>query len=78
MVVVPVVHQVLQGQAVPIAAGLSLRMRELFLLQWPFGGERYLLGVARVVAQPVGGAMTLSLAALLCAYVLTTLRTRAR
>ncbi|MEU5538025.1 ATP-binding cassette domain-containing protein [Streptomyces sp. NPDC020362] len=78
VVVVPVVHQVLQGQAVPIAAGLSLRMRELFLLQWPFGGERYLLGVARVVAQPVGGAMTLSLAALLCAYVLTTLRTRAR
>jgi hypothetical protein len=48
------------------------------LLQWPFGGERYLLGMSRVIAQPVGGALTLSLAALLCAYLLTTLRNRAR
>ncbi|MFI1765041.1 ATP-binding cassette domain-containing protein [Streptomyces sp. NPDC020800] len=76
--IVPVVHRMLHGQAVPMAAGLSLRMRELFLLQWPFGGERYLLGVARVVAQPVGGAMSLSLVTLLCAYVVTTLRTRVR
>ncbi|MFI1369526.1 ATP-binding cassette domain-containing protein [Streptomyces griseochromogenes] len=78
VLVVPLVHLALRGHAVPMAVGLPLRMRELFLLQWPFGGERYLLGVARVVAQPVGGAMTLSLAALLCAYVLTTLRARVR
>ncbi|GHI02177.1 ABC transporter [Streptomyces cellostaticus] len=78
VLVVPLVHKALQGQTVPTAAGLPLRMREVFLLQWPFGGERYLLGVARVVAQPVGGAMALSLAALGCAYVLTTLRTRVR
>jgi hypothetical protein len=47
-------------------------------MQWPFGGERYLSGAARMIAQPVGGALTLSLMALLCAYLLTTLRSRVR
>ncbi|WP_189310325.1 ABC transporter ATP-binding protein [Streptomyces brasiliensis] len=78
VVVVPLVHEVLQGRQVSMAAGLPMRMREVFLLQWPFGGERYLVAVARVLAQPVGGALTLSLAALLCAYLLTTLRSRVR
>ncbi|MFJ6843216.1 ATP-binding cassette domain-containing protein [Streptomyces griseoluteus] len=76
--VVPLVHRLFEGSYVRVAAGIHLRMRELLLLQWPFGGERYLLGLARVIAQPVGGAMTLSLTALLCAYVVTTLRARAR
>ncbi|MGW0997014.1 ABC transporter ATP-binding protein [Streptomyces sp. NPDC002523] len=78
VVVVPLVHKALEGSGVRAAAGLQVRMRELFLLQWPFGGERYLLAAARVVVQPVGGAMTLSLTVLLCAYVFTTLRARAR
>jgi hypothetical protein len=55
-----------------------MRLRKVFLLQWPFGGERYLSAAARVIAQPVGGALTLSLTALLCAYLLTTLRSRVR
>ncbi|MFD4790372.1 ATP-binding cassette domain-containing protein [Streptomyces sp. NPDC058459] len=76
--VVPLVHRLFEGSYVRVAAGIHQRMREVLLLQWPFGGERYLLGLARVVVQPVGGAMTLSLAALLCAYVITTLRARAR
>ncbi|MGW7407468.1 ATP-binding cassette domain-containing protein [Streptomyces sp. NPDC054833] len=78
VVVVPLVQKALQGPAVRMAAGLPGRMREVFLLQWPFGGERYLTAAARVLAQPVGGALTLSLTALLCAYVLTTLRSRVR
>lgn len=53
-----------------------MRVREVLLTQWPFGGERYVAEVLRLVAQPVGGAMTLSLTALLCAYLLTTLRSR--
>ncbi|MFJ9815300.1 ATP-binding cassette domain-containing protein [Streptomyces sp. NPDC101151] len=77
VLVVPLVHKVLQGPAVPLAAGLPARMREVLLLQWPFGGERYLLATVRVIAQPVGGALTLSLTALLCAYLVTTLRARA-
>ncbi|MEU0049167.1 ATP-binding cassette domain-containing protein [Streptomyces sp. NPDC006309] len=78
VLVVPVVHEVLRDPAVRMAADFPVRMRQVLLLQWPFGGERYALAAARVVAQPVGGALTLSLTALLCAYVLTTLRTRFR
>jgi hypothetical protein len=78
VVVVPAVHKALESVSVRTAAGLSMRLRETLLVQWPFGGERYLSGVARVVAQPVGGALTLSLTALLCAYLLTTLRSRVR
>ncbi|MET8453232.1 ATP-binding cassette domain-containing protein [Streptomyces sp. NPDC005209] len=78
VVVVPLVQKALQRPGVRAAAGIQLRMREVFLLEWPFGGERYLAGVVRVVAQPVGGALSLSLTALLCAYVLTTLRSRVR
>lgn len=76
--VVPLVHRLFEGSYVRVVAGIHVRMREVLLLQWPFGGERYLLGLVRVIAQPVGGAMTLSLAALLCAYLITTLRARAR
>jgi hypothetical protein len=55
-----------------------MRLREAFLPRWPFGGERYLEAVLAVISQPVGGALTLSLTALLCAYLLTTLRGRLR
>jgi hypothetical protein len=78
VVVVPVVQQVVGGTSVRTATGLSMRLRETLLVQWPFGGGRYLAAAAHVVAQPVGGAMTLSLTALVCAYVLTTLRNRVR
>ncbi|NUS28756.1 MAG: ABC transporter ATP-binding protein, partial [Streptomyces sp.] len=76
VVVVPLVQKALEGPAVRTAAGFPLRLHETFLLQWPFGGERYLSAVARVIAQPVGGALALSLMALLCAYLLTGLRSR--
>ncbi|MCT9009303.1 ABC transporter ATP-binding protein [Streptomyces rhizosphaerihabitans] len=76
--VVPLVQKVLQGPPVRSAAGFPERLRELVLMQWPFGGERYLAAGVRVLAQPVGGALMLSLAALLCAYLLTTLRSRVR
>ena len=64
VVVVPLVQKVLEGASVRSAAGFSMRFRELFLAEWPFGGERYLTAGARMIAQPVGGALTLSLAAL--------------
>ncbi|MDQ0937757.1 ABC transporter ATP-binding protein [Streptomyces turgidiscabies] len=78
VLVVPLVQKTLGGSSVRSAAGFSVRLRELFLAQWPFGGERYLAAGARMIAQPVGGALALSLAALLCAYLLTTLRSRVR
>ncbi|MEV7738250.1 ABC transporter ATP-binding protein [Streptomyces sp. NPDC088921] len=78
ILVVPLVRKALGEGSVRAAAGLPARLREVLLVQWPFGGERYLAGVVRVVAQPVGGALTLSLTALLCAYLLTALRSRVR
>ncbi|MFD8228305.1 ATP-binding cassette domain-containing protein [Streptomyces massasporeus] len=78
LLVVPVVHQLVNGPSVRTAAGLPMRLREALLPRWPFGGERYLEAALSVVSQPVGGALTLSLTALLCAYLLTTLRSRFR
>ncbi len=78
IIVVPLVQKAVEGPAVRSAAGLSGRLRNLVLMQWPFGGERYVAGGVRVIAQPVGGALTLSLTALLCAYVLTAVRGRVR
>ncbi|MEV2215722.1 ABC transporter ATP-binding protein [Streptomyces sp. NPDC050997] len=78
VVVLPLVQKAFEGPSVRAAAGFPVRLREVFLLQWPFGGERYLEAAARVVVQPVGSALTLSLTALLCAYLLTTLRGRVR
>ncbi|WP_328501336.1 ATP-binding cassette domain-containing protein [Streptomyces sp. NBC_00457] len=78
ILVVPLVHKVLEGPAVRTAAGFPMRLREVLLMQWPFGGERYLAAAARVVGQPVGGALALSLSVLLCVYLLTTLRSRVR
>ncbi len=78
VLVVPLVQKALEGASVRSAAGFPARFREVFLLQWPFGGERYLSAAVRVLVQPVGGALTLSLTALLCAYLLTTLRGRVR
>ncbi|MFF2430436.1 ATP-binding cassette domain-containing protein [Streptomyces mirabilis] len=78
VVVVPLVQKTLTGPSVRKAAGFSERLRELLLMQWPFGGARYIAAGARLVAQPVGSALMLSLTALLCAYLLTTLRSRVR
>ncbi|MEU1104007.1 ABC transporter ATP-binding protein [Streptomyces tibetensis] len=78
LLVVPVVHRLVNGSSVRTAAGLPMRLRETLLPRWPFGGERYLEAALKVMSQPVGGALTLSLTALLCAYLLTALRSRFR
>ncbi|MFI2436415.1 ATP-binding cassette domain-containing protein [Streptomyces sp. NPDC018693] len=78
VVVVPLVREVWEGASVRTAAGLPVRLREVFLVQWPFGGQRHVADVARVFAQPVGGALALSLTVLLSAYVFMTLRSRVR
>ena len=78
LLVVPVVHKLVNGPSVRTAAGLPARVREALLPRWPFGGERYVEAALKVISQPVGGALTLSLTALLCAYLVTTLRSRFR
>ncbi|MFI1166400.1 ATP-binding cassette domain-containing protein [Streptomyces sp. NPDC020801] len=75
--VVPLVQKA-WGGAVWSATDLPARLHRTLLLQWPFGGDHYLAAAARVITQPLGGALALSLTALLCAYLLTTLRSRVR
>ncbi|MFH8238127.1 ATP-binding cassette domain-containing protein [Streptomyces sp. NPDC018321] len=76
VLVVPLVQRVWDGPSVRTAAGLPMRTRELLLTTWPFGGERYVAEALRMIAQPVGSALALSVTALLCAYLLMTLRSR--
>ncbi|MFF1380507.1 ATP-binding cassette domain-containing protein [Streptomyces sp. NPDC058308] len=78
IVVVPLVQKAVAGPSVRSAAGLPGRLRDLALVQWPFGAERFLAAGVRMIAQPVGTALMLSLTALLCAYLLTAMRTRIR
>ncbi|MZD10375.1 ATP-binding cassette domain-containing protein [Streptomyces sp. SID5785] len=78
VVIVPLVQKAMEGPSVRTAAGLPGRLQGLTLVHWPFGAERYVAGGVRMIAQPVGGALMLSLTALLCAYVLTVVRPRVR
>ncbi|MFF5885872.1 ATP-binding cassette domain-containing protein [Streptomyces sp. NPDC012589] len=74
LLVEPVVEWVTRGTQVRTAAGFPQRLREVLPLRWPFGGERYLEGALRMIGQPVGGALTLSVVALACAFLLSTRR----
>ncbi|MER5181953.1 ATP-binding cassette domain-containing protein [Streptomyces sp. NPDC002896] len=78
VVVVPLVQKALERPSARSAAGFPGRLRDLAFGQWPFGAERYLAAGVRMIIQPVGGALTLCLTALLCAYGLTALRSRVR
>ncbi|MDC2949004.1 ATP-binding cassette domain-containing protein [Streptomyces heilongjiangensis] len=78
LLVVPLMRKALEGPTVRQAVGFPMRLRELLLTQWPFGGERYVEAAAQAIAQPEGGALLLSLTALLGAYLLTTARGRVR
>ncbi|MGA5566962.1 ATP-binding cassette domain-containing protein [Streptomyces pseudogriseolus] len=78
LLVVPAVREITEGPSVrgpePFAGRLwgGLPLRRLF------GGEQHLEALLRLLAQPVGGAMALSVLALLCAYAFTGLRSRVR
>ncbi|MCX5530777.1 ATP-binding cassette domain-containing protein [Streptomyces sp. NBC_00006] len=78
IIIVPLVQKALEGPSVRTAAGLPGRLRDLALMDWPFGIERFAAAGMRMITQPVGGALMLSLSALLCAYLFTALRTRVR
>ncbi|WP_329620800.1 ABC transporter ATP-binding protein [Streptomyces sp. NBC_01255] len=75
---VPLLQLVLTGPSVRSVAGLPARLREIAGPQWSPGVDRWLAGVVRVVGQPAGVGLSLMLTGLLCAYVFTGLRRRAR
>jgi ABC-type multidrug transport system ATPase subunit len=76
--VVPLVQKVLAGPSARSVVGLPGRLRESAWLEWPHHADHWLLATVRLAAQPVAAALALSLSALLCAYLVTGLRSRAR
>ncbi|KOG15333.1 MULTISPECIES: ABC transporter ATP-binding protein [Streptomyces] len=75
---VPLLQKVLTGPSVRSAAGLPGRLREFAGPRWSPAVEHWLAGALRVVGQPAGVALSLMLTGLLCAYVFTGLRRKAR
>ncbi|WP_329378472.1 ATP-binding cassette domain-containing protein [Streptomyces sp. NBC_01351] len=78
VIVVPLVRRALEGSSAYPMTGLGPRLRGLAWVQWPPEADRLFLGALRVMAQPVGTALVLSLMVLLCAYGFTGLRSRVR
>lgn len=78
VMVVPLVRKALDGPSAYPVTGLAERLRGLAWAQWPPEVDRLVLGALRVMAQPVGTALVLSLMVLLCAYGFTGLRGRVR
>ncbi len=78
LLVVPAVHKITEGPSVRGPRPFAGRLGDGLPLRWPFGGEQHLEALLRLLAQPVGGAMALSVLALLCAYAVTGLRSRVR
>ncbi|MFE5657765.1 ATP-binding cassette domain-containing protein [Streptomyces sp. NPDC056517] len=75
---VPLLQKVLTGPSVRSVAGLPSRLREFAGPQWSPAVDRWLAGGLRVLGQPAGVALSLMLTGLLCAYVFTGLRRKAR
>lgn len=74
----PPLQRALAGVSGRSVAGLPARLRDFASIEWSSAADRWLMGALRVVGQPVGVALALTLTVLLCAYVLTGLRGRAR
>ncbi|MFE0423060.1 ATP-binding cassette domain-containing protein [Streptomyces sp. NPDC058953] len=77
VVVTPLVQQALIAPSVRSVAGLPGRLRELAWVRLPHQADVWLPAGARLFARPVGAALALSLAALVCAYAAVRLRRRA-
>ncbi|MFD4139728.1 ATP-binding cassette domain-containing protein [Streptomyces sp. NPDC058572] len=78
ILVAPLVESALVVPAARSIAGLPGRLRELAWMQLPKQTDHLPAAAARVVAQPVGAALALSLSVLICAFLLIGLRRRAR
>ncbi|MFI6704472.1 ATP-binding cassette domain-containing protein [Streptomyces sp. NPDC050509] len=76
--VVPLLQKAFAGPSTRSVAGLPGRLRDMAWPVWPHQADQWLTATFRLAAQPVAAALTLSLSALLCAYLLTGLRRRAR
>ncbi|MGW1279075.1 ATP-binding cassette domain-containing protein [Streptomyces tsukubensis] len=78
VLVTPLVQKALAAASVRSFAGLPGRLRELTWVQLPHQADVWLVAGARLLARPVGVALALSLAGLVCAYAVIGLRRRVR
>ncbi|MFF5971551.1 ATP-binding cassette domain-containing protein [Streptomyces sp. NPDC012769] len=78
VVFAPPLQRMLAGMPRRSVAGLPARLREFASVEWSSAADRWLMGALRVLGQPVGVALTLTLTVLLCAYVFTGRHKRAR
>ncbi|MCF6522759.1 ATP-binding cassette domain-containing protein [Streptomyces sp. JJ36] len=79
LVAVPVLRDLFTDPAGAGAReGFAARARDALLAPWPSGTERWPAVALRLLAEPVGQALGLSLLVLVCAYVLLSLRSRTR
>ncbi|MGP3982809.1 ABC transporter ATP-binding protein [Streptomyces sp. KR80] len=75
---VPAVRALLARPDSRPLAGLPGWLRTGGPARWPSGLDGWISGVLRLVSQPVGRALALSLCLLLCAYLMTVLHRKAR
>lgn len=78
VLMVPLIESMPKAPTARSMSGLPGRLRQLAWLQWPHEADRWVAAAVRVVAHPVGAALTLSLSVLVCAYLFMTLRGRVR
>ncbi|MET7616694.1 ATP-binding cassette domain-containing protein [Streptomyces sp. NPDC005408] len=74
VLIAPLVQKALIAPSVRSIAGLPGRLRELTWVRLPQQADDLLMAGVHVLAQPVGAALTLSLLALICAYLVMGLR----
>ena len=77
IIIAPLVQKAIIGPSVRSIAGISGRLRELTWVRLPRQADDLVMAGVRVLAQPVGAALVLSLSVLICAYMVTGLRRRA-
>ncbi|MFF3398705.1 ATP-binding cassette domain-containing protein [Streptomyces sp. NPDC002659] len=78
VLIAPLVQKALIAPSVRSIAGLPGRLRELTWVWLPQQADDWLMAGVHLLAQPVGAALMLSLSALICAYLFTSLRRSAR
>ncbi|MFF4081382.1 ATP-binding cassette domain-containing protein [Streptomyces sp. NPDC001777] len=79
VLVAPLVRKALSaGPGSRSTVGLPGRLRELVWPSWPHETDRWVAAAVRLVAHPVGVALSLSLSVLVCAYLFTGLHGRVR
>ncbi|MFR9673383.1 ATP-binding cassette domain-containing protein [Streptomyces sp. TR02-1] len=78
LVVVPLARHLFPGADGTVLEGLSDRVEHALLAPWPSGADGWVPVAVRLVSQPVGQALAMSLCVLLAAYALLGLRGRTR